>query len=45
MRLTRQEIILITSILAALVLGAAVKYHRDQTRLRSTAAAAAATHP
>ena len=43
MRLTRQEIILVTSVLAALLLGVIVKHERDQARLRSSTAAAA--HP
>jgi hypothetical protein len=32
MRLTRDEMLLIAGVMAALVLGAVVKQHRDQTR-------------
>jgi hypothetical protein len=41
MRLTREEIILICSLLAALLVGAAVKHLRAQARLQATAPAAA----
>jgi hypothetical protein len=33
MRLTREEILLLSSILAALLLGTLVKHHRAQSRL------------
>jgi hypothetical protein len=45
MRLTRQEVLLIASILAALLIGAAVKYGRDQARLHATTATTTRPNP
>lgn len=42
MRLTRQEIILVCSVLAAILLGAIVKHCRAQARLRAITPTAAA---
>jgi hypothetical protein len=41
MRLTREEIILISSLLAALLVGAVVQHLRTQARLHTSAPAAA----
>lgn len=41
MRLTREEIILVCSVLAALLVGAAVKHLRTQARLQNAAPSAA----
>lgn len=43
MRLTRDEIILITGILIALVTGAVVKHYRSQRRVEAAAIASPAT--
>ena len=45
MRLTRQEIVLIACILAALLVGVGVKYYREQVRLHAGAPTAAVPKP
>ncbi len=43
MKLTRDEILLVTSLLLALVLGVAIKHFREQHRLSAPPPSAAAT--